>query len=190
MNPKILGLGGSLRDGSRTLQALEIALQGAALVGGEIELLNLKEISLPFYDGRTEIDTYPESVFTLLKKVREADGLILASPVYHATLSGAMKNALDFLDLLGNERPPWLERKVVGLISVAGGGQGINAINSMIYACRALHAWTLPTAIAVPGNAFADDGQLNDPKIEERLLKLGGEVAEYAALFARARESK
>jgi len=127
-------------------------------------------------------------VFTLLEKVRQADGLILASPVYHGTLSGSLKNALDFLELLANDEPPWLEGKVVGLISVAGGGPGINAINSMQYACRALHAWTLPKAVAIPGSAFGSDGKLQDSRLKERLLNLGKDVAKYAALFARERQ--
>lgn len=173
MNPKVLSLGGSLREGSRTLNVLEIALYGATLAGAETELLDLKKLPLPMYDDRKDINTYPESVFTLLEKVRQADGLILATPVYHGTLSGSLKNALDFLELLADDEPPWLEGKVVGLISVAGGGPGINAINSMLYACRALHAWTLPTAVAIPGSAFGDDGQLQDQRLKERLPKLG-----------------
>lgn len=185
--PKVLGIGGSLREGSRTLQVLAIASHGAALAGAATELLNLKELTLPLYDDRKEIDTYPEPVFTLLKKVREADGLILASPVYHGTLSGSMKNALDFLELLAHDRPPWLEDKVVGLVSVAGGGPGVNAINAMLYACRALHAWVLPTAVAVPGTTFDSDDRLQDRKIIERLHSLGREVARYAALFAPRR---
>ncbi len=188
MKPKVLAIGGSLREGSRTFKVLEIALYGATLAGAETELLNLQKLPLPMYDDRKDISTYPQPVFTLLKKVREADGLILASPVYHGTLSGSLKNALDFLELLANDEPPWLEGKVVGLISVAGGGPGINAINSMQYACLALHAWTLPTAVAIPGSAFGSDGQLQDPRLKERLLNLGKEVAKYAELFARERK--
>jgi FMN reductase len=180
----VLGIGGSLREGSRTLLALEIALQDAAQVGVETELLDLRELSLPFYDDRKDFDTYPESVSTLLNKVRQANGLVLASPVYHGTLSGSLKNALDFLELLNQDKPPWLEGKVIGLISVAGGGPGINAINSMLYACRALHAWTLPTAVAIPGSAFDSHGQLNDTATRDRLWKLGREVSQYAAIFA------
>lgn len=187
MKPKVLAIGGSLREGSRTLNVLEIALYGATLVGAETELLNLQKLPLPMYDDRKEIDTYHAAVFTLLEKVRRADGLILASPVYHGTLSGSLKNALDFLELLANDDPPWLEGKVVGLISVAGGEAGINAINSMQYACQALHAWTLPTAVAIPGSAFDSDSQLQDSRLKERLLKLGKEVTKYAALFARER---
>lgn len=188
--PGILGLGGSLREGSHTLRVLEIALEGARLAEAQTDLIDLKKLPLPFYDDRADIQSYPQSVFTLLEKIRWADGLILASPVYHGTLSGAMKNALDFLELLTNDDPPWLAEKVVGLISVAAGGHGVNTINSMLHTCRALHAWTLPTAVAVSGDAFDSEGRLNDAKIKERLLKLGREVSEYAAVLAQARARK
>ncbi|MCS6903600.1 MAG: NAD(P)H-dependent oxidoreductase [Candidatus Bipolaricaulota bacterium] len=190
MSPKILGINGSLRrTGSRTLHALEIALRGAADAGAQTELLDLKQLDLPFYDDRPDVQSYPPSVFALVERVRWADGLILASPVYHGTLSGAMKNALDFLELLSNDQPPWLENKVVGLISVAGGNSGINTINSMLHTCRALRAWVLPASVVIPGTAFADDGHLQDPNIRARLAKLGSEIAKYARLFAEERRT-
>ncbi len=188
MKTQVLGLGGSLREESRTLRALQIALEGAAQTGAYTHLLALKMLALPLYDDRSKIETYPEPVFKLLEEVRRADGLIVATPVYHGTLSGAMKNALDFFELLANDEPPWLEGKVVGLISVAGGSSGINAINSMIYACRALRAWVLPTAVAVPGDVFNEDGQLSNTNIIERLKKLGQETAQYAAILRRGGE--
>lgn len=184
-NAHVLGIGGSMRQGSLTRQALEIALRGAATVGAHTDLLDLRQFPLPLYDDRAEIDSYPENVSTLLDKVRWADGLILGTPVYHGILSGALKNALDFLELLWNEERPWLEGKVVGLMSVAGGQAGSNAINSMYFACQALHACVVPTTVAVPGTAFDEAGMLIEPALERRLLRLGREVAGYARLFAQ-----
>jgi FMN reductase len=183
----ILGLGGSLREGSRTLQALRIALQGAAEAGAEVRLLDLKGLALPLYDDRSDPSSYPDDVSRLIEEVRWADGLLLATPVYHGILSGAMKNALDFLELLSNDDPPWLEGRVVGLIAVAGGSSGENAINSMLFACRTLKGWVLPTAAVVPGGAFDSEERLSDPRIAERLRRLGREVAEHAGLLAPAR---
>ncbi len=179
----ILGLGGSLRRPSRTRRALEVALQAAAEAGAETRLLDLRTLKLPLYDDRPDPQTYPEDVFRLVEEVRWADGLLLATPVYHGTLSGSMKNALDFLELLADDDPPWLGGRVVGLIAVAGGSAGTNAINSMLFTCRTLHAWVVPTAVVVPGGAFQDD-ELRDPKVEERLKRLGREVARAAAVLA------
>jgi len=176
---RILGLGGSLREKSRTLSALKIALQGAADAGAETRLLDLKTLKLPLYDDRPDPKTYPEDVFGLIEAVRWADGLLLATPVYHGTLSGSMKNALDFLELLADEDPPWLGGRAVGLIAVAGGSIGTNAINSLLFTCQTLRAWVAPTTVVVPGSAFADD-RLTDPRMEDRLRRLGREVARAA----------
>ncbi len=173
---RVLGLGGSLREKSRSLNALKIALQGAADAGAETRLLDLKTLKLPLYDDRPDPETYPEDVFRLVEEVRWADGLLLATPVYHGTLSGSMKNALDFLELLAEDDPPWLGGRAVGLITVAGGSAGTNAINSLLFTCQTLRAWVAPTAVVVPGSAFVND-QLTNSKIEERLRRLGREVA-------------
>lgn len=187
MKTRVLGLGGSLREGSRTRRVLQVALEGASQGGAHTSLLDLKELDLPLYDDRQDIATYPEPVFRLLEEVRQADGLILATPVYHGTLSGSMKNALDFLELLADHDPPWLSGKVVGLISVAGGSSGTNAITSMTFACQALRAWTLPFAVSLPGGAFDDNGGLRDFRLKERLLRLGKEVSQSATLFTSGR---
>ncbi len=180
---RVLGLGGSLREESRSLNALKIALQGAADAGAETRLLDLKTLRLPLYDDRPDPETYPEDVFRLIEEVRWADGLLLATPVYHGTLSGSMKNALDFLELLAEDDPPWLGGRAVGLITVAGGSAGTNAINSLLFTCQTLRAWVAPTAVVAPGSAFVDD-RLTAPKIEERLRRLGREVARAAAVLA------
>ncbi len=188
---RVLGLGGSLRTPSRTLKALRIALEGAAAAGAEVRLLDLKRLKFPLYDDRPDPETYPEAVFRLLEEVRWADGLLLATPVYHGTLSGSLKNALDFLELLADDDPPWLGGRVVGLIAVAGGSAGENAINSLLFTCKALHAWAVPTGVVVPGSAFRND-ELSDLRIQERLRRLGREVAEFAVHLGppRRREVK
>jgi NAD(P)H-dependent FMN reductase len=168
---KIIGVSGSLRENSRTTQALEIALAAADQAGAEVEMINLRELGLPFYDDREDATTYPSSVSAWLAKVSSAHGIILATPVYHGTLSGALKNALDFITSDG-----WLRGKLTGLISVAGGIPGINAINSMLFTCQALESMTIPLAVAVPGYAFDLQEQLTDLKIQARLKTLGQQM--------------
>jgi FMN reductase len=158
-------------------------LKGAAVAGADVALLNLADLDLPLYrEGSTDV---PQAATRLVGEVRLADGILLATPVYHGTMSGAMKNAVDYLELLANDDPPWLEGKLAGLIAVSRGAAAINAINTLEYACRALHAWTLPTAVAVPGTSFAE-GRL-DQLIQQRLLRLGSELALKARLVVDAR---
>jgi FMN reductase len=184
-SPRVLALGGSLTTPSKTFFALRVAAKGAALAEADIRIVNLAELDLPLYcDGAGEV---PDAAATLVDEVRAADALLLATPVYHGTMSGAMKNALDYFELLARDEPPWLEGKLAGLIAVSRGAAAINAINTMEYACRALHAWTMPFSVAVPGTAFAS-GRL-EPMIQQRLLRLGSELASKARLVVAERRA-
>ena len=69
--------------------------------------------------------------------------------MYQGTISGAFKNALDWLHALGSREPPFLHDQVIGLISAAGGTQGLQAINTMEFAVRALRGWAVPYVVPV-----------------------------------------
>ena len=155
---KVVGLGGSLAQHSTSLAALRVALQGAAEAGATTELLDIKKLSLPMYDPANKKP--PESVVKLREAIHQADGLIWSSPMYNGTISGSFKNALDWLILLGERNPPYLTDKVVGLISTAGGVQGLQAVNTMEFVVRALRGWAVPLVmpIAQAWKAFNEKG--------------------------------
>jgi len=126
---KIVGLGGSLAHSSKSRAALSTALEGAASAGAQTELLDLRELALPMYNPD---DVWPtDAAETLIEACFGADGLVWSSPMYQGTISGAFKNALDWLHVLGKRDPPYLHDKVIGLVSAAGGTQGLQAINTM-----------------------------------------------------------
>ena len=179
----IVGLGGSLRRVSASRAALEIALDGAAAAGAATTLLDLRELDLPMYDPDDDEPT--ESAATLIETCYAADGLLGSSPLYQGTISGALKNALDWLHVLGRREPAYLHDKVIGLISVAGGAQGLQAINTMEFATRALRGWAVPYVVPVPKAAaiFDESGRSRDPVVEEQLRTLGGEVVRVAERF-------
>ena len=87
---KIVGIVGSLRIDSYSALALQQATNRAKALGAEVEILDLKEMKLPFCDGGSEYPQYPD-VETLRAKVKAADGLILATPEYHGSVSGVLK---------------------------------------------------------------------------------------------------
>lgn len=192
MTPVILGIGGSLRAGSASEQALRIAVEGARAAGAETMVLTPASLPLPIFDGTYTLDGYTneerESITRLLDAVRGAHGLILASPTYHNIISGAVKNMLDYLELLKYDQRPRLEGKVVGLVTVQEGtsGTGVNTLTTMLLAARAMRAWVAPTMVSVPGSraAFDEAGQLLDASFTQRLRALGAEVARASAMFA------
>jgi FMN reductase len=181
---KVAGLGGSLAVPSSSLAALKIALEGAAAAGAQTELLDIRELNLPMYaPGET---TLPRSVERLCRTVHEADGLLWSSPLYHGTISGSFKNALDWLQLLSDREPAYLTDKVVGLISTAGGTQGLQAVNTMEFVVRALRGWAVPLVIPIPQawRVFDKEGHTQDAKVNEQLHSLGREVTRAARQFA------
>lgn len=191
----IVGLGGSLAHNSRSLAALRVALDGAAEAGAAIKLLDLRELDLPMYNPDEEREP-PPAASTLMETCYDADGMLWSSPMYQGTISGAFKNALDWLHALGSREPPFLHDEVIGLISAAGGTQGLQAINTMEFAVRALRGWAVPYVIPVAAafRVFDSDGRITDEAVERQLQTLGAEVVRVATRFAdhatpqRARE--
>jgi len=181
---RVVGLGGSLHATSNSLAALRLALEGAAEAGGETEALDIRELDLPFY--QPDAPDVPPSVERLCTAVAGAQGMLWSSPLYHGTISGAFKNALDWLQLLSDRDPPYLTDMVVGLISTAGGTQGLQAVNTMEFVVRALRGWAVPLVIPVPKawQAFDREGHVRDRALEEQLRALGREVARAAKQFA------
>jgi FMN reductase len=180
----IVGLGGSLTEVSRSRAALRVALDGAASAGAEVEVLDLRELDLPMYNP--DHDEPTEAAARLIELSYAADGMLWSSPLYQGTISGAFKNALDWLHLLGGRDPAYLHDKVVGLISAAGGTHGLQAVNTMEFSIRALRAWAVPYVVPVPSAArvFDQDGAVSDPGVELQLRTLGSEVVRVAELFA------
>jgi FMN reductase len=181
---KIVGLGGSLASRSQSRAALVTALAGAEEAGAETELLDLRELDLPMYNPEAEGLT--ESTERMIETLQGADGLLWSSPLYQGSISGAFKNALDWLHLPSGEESVYLTDKVVGLISVAGGTQGLQAINTMEFCVRALRAWAVPLVVPVlqAARVFDDDGRPTDEAVARQLKMLGSEVVRVAEHFS------
>jgi NAD(P)H-dependent FMN reductase len=160
---KIVGIAGSLRTGSYSHLALEAAVQRVKALGAEVEVLDLRSLHLPFCDGSDAYPDYPD-VEKLSQAVKQADGVILATPEYHGSVSGVLKNALD---LMGFEE---FTDKVVGVISVLGGQPNTNALNDLRTILRWIHAWTIPEQVAIgqAWKAFGEDGKVLDENLAQR----------------------
>ena len=170
---KVVGILGSLRTDSYSALALQQAIERVKALGAEAEMLDLKEMKLPFCDGGSEYPDYPD-VEILRSKVKAADGLILATPEYHGSVSGVLKNALDLMSF------EHLSDKVTGLISVLGGQPNSNALNDLRIIVRWVHGWVIPEQIAIgqAWKAFSADGKLVDEKLSERFDEFARSLVE------------
>jgi FMN reductase len=150
---------------------------------------DIRELELPFFRHEDPAPV-PERVQQYLETVHRADALIWASPLYQGTISGAFKNAIDWLEMLSKHEPPYLHDKVVGLIGSAAGVQALQAINTMEYAVRALRGMTVPMVVTANRSWAAFEGEkLVDEKLDKALEQLGTEVVRKAKLLAAGRES-
>lgn len=160
---KFVGIAGSLRSGSYSQLALNAAAQRVEALGAKVEVLDLRSLNLPFCNGGDEYPDYPD-VEKLRQAFHQADGIILATPEYHGSISGVLKNALDLMSF------DQLSGKVTGLISVLGGQSNSNALNDLRVIMRWVHAWTIPEQVAVgqAWKAFGEDGTLTDANLAKR----------------------
>jgi FMN reductase len=160
---KIVGIAGSLRPDAYSQLALAIAAQKVRDLGAEVEILDLRQMQLPFCDGGTEYPQYPD-VKKLQDTVGNADGLILVSPEYHGSISGVLKNTLDLMSF------DQLSGKVTGFITILGGQSNSNALNDLRIILRWVHAWSIPEQIAIgqAWQAFTPEGKLTDEKLSKR----------------------
>ena len=119
----VVGVGGSMAETSRIAGALKIVLKGAQEAGANTAAFEIANLDLPMYAPGAAAP--PESALRLADAVYLAGGVVWSSPMYHGTVNGSFKNALDWLQLLSDRDPPYLTNKVVGLVSTAGGVQGL-----------------------------------------------------------------
>lgn len=178
---KIVGIGGSLRAESQSQLALNLAALRVRSLGAEVEVLDLRQMNLPFCNGEKEFPDFPD-VAKMRKAVAEADGLILATPEYHGSVSGVLKNALDLMSF------DQLSDKVTGLISVLGGQSNSNALNDLRVIMRWVHAWVIPEQIAIgqAWKAFNSDGNLLDDKLSERFDEFAKSLVENTQKLRKA----
>ncbi|MDZ5473944.1 NADPH-dependent FMN reductase [Bacillus sp. 31A1R] len=171
---KLLIINGSPRQKGRTGIATRFMARKY-----QMDLLDLSTSDIPLYNGE-ESQGQLASVKKLREQVKEADGVILASPEYHSGMSGALKNAIDFL---GSDQ---FAHKPVALLVVAGGGKGgINALNNMRTVGRGVYANVIPRQLVLDPHCFnyEEDGLNEDSAV--MVDNLVSELKMYVQAFSQ-----
>lgn len=182
---KIVGLGGSLRAESRSAAALRTALSIAEHAGAETELLDLRALNLPLYIPDVPVDAYPASVrpklAIFLAACRSADVMLWATPTYHGSMSGALKNAIDFMQLLAQDAPPYLQGKAVGLVSIPDPAPMAHLASCV----QELRAWLAPTRLTLSVADFSEELELASETSIRRIARLVDELLAHARQRSR-----
>jgi FMN reductase len=174
MTLKLLGINGSLRNDSYGSRALSILLEAAREFGAETRLLDLRTAGLPMYNPDAE-DANP-LVAAVLKDVTWADAFVLASPDYHGTMSGAMKNFLDY---------HWSEfsGKLFAYLC-ASHEKGLTVMAEMRMAVWQCYGWSLPYGVSIDGKEDFDlDGTIKNPRLAARLRMTARDAITYGSLI-------
>lgn len=180
----VLGVAGSMRQDSYSTLGLRMVLEEAKKYYSESYLLELRDISLPLYDpsGPSSNDPSFNNSNNVLEKIttalKWADALVLASPDYHGSMSGTLKNFLDYFweDFAG---------KTFGYI-VASHEKGLTVADQMRTAVRQCYGWSMPYNISINGEKdFDSKGNLVNSALVKRIKMLARDLVTYGALIRR-----
>jgi len=179
--PYIVAVGGALRPGSSTEKAMRIALAAAERAGAHTKLISGDALNLPMY--QPENPERSDLARALVSELALADGIILGSPGYHGSISGFVKNALDYAEDLRNDVRPYFSGRAVGCIATAGGWPGaVHTLSALRDIVHALRGWPTPmgAAINTTDRIFDQDGKCNSPRVAETLEMIALEVVGFS----------
>ncbi|MBW4576679.1 MAG: NAD(P)H-dependent oxidoreductase [Aphanothece sp. CMT-3BRIN-NPC111] len=181
--PKILAFAGSTRSASFHKQLVKIAAAGATAAGAEVTYIDLRDFPLPLYDGDLEAaEGIPANARKLKELMIAHQGLLIASPEYNSSISGVLKNTIDWISRPEAGEPPLacFVDKVAVIMSTSPGGfgglRGLVHLRSILGNIRVL---VLPDQIAVSNafDVFNEDGTLKDSKQQAAIEQLGSKLA-------------
>ncbi len=167
--PFIVGIGGTTRPGSSGERMVRAVLAECEQMGATTRMFAGPSLAqLPHYAPENPARTAEQ--LALVEAVREADGIVIGSPGYHGSISGLVKNSIDLLEDLREDRRTYFDGRAVGLIVVAAGWQAcgvtLQAMRGIVHAMR---GWPTPMGITintVEQKPFDENGNVIDPKVK------------------------
>ncbi len=185
--PLIVGIGGTTRPNSSCERLLRHALDLAGRRGARTELLGAADLAMPHYAPERP-DRSPQAR-RFVETIARADAILISSPGYHGSVSGLLKNALDYIEDLRSDERPYLHGRAIGLIVSAGGWQAtattLVALRSIVHALR---GWPTPLGVCVntAEPLFDDDGHGLSGPVAGQLGLLVEQLTQFADAFKTA----
>jgi chromate reductase, NAD(P)H dehydrogenase (quinone) len=182
--PQILAFAGSTRTGSFNKKLIQVAAQGVRDAGAVVTVLDLRDLPMPLYDGDLEEqEGMPANAQAFKTLLIEHHGLLIASPEYNSSISGVLKNAIDWASRPAEGEPPLVAftGKVASLMSASPGGLGgLRGLIPLRSILGNIGVIVLPDQIAISKahEAFDDEGRLQDEKKAASVMGLGKNTAQ------------
>jgi chromate reductase, NAD(P)H dehydrogenase (quinone) len=170
---KFLAFAGSWRTGSFNRKLLQVGVSELQKLGVQVEVMDLRALELPIYDGDIEASSgLPPGAHKLRERIAWAHGVLIATPEYNHSVPGGLKNAVDWVS-----RPPQqpFKDKVVALMGASSGMYAtVRAQPHLRQSLAALGAWVLPSTavLAKAQDAFDDQGGLKDAERQKDVQRL------------------
>jgi|SRR5919106_4831753 FMN reductase len=171
----VLGVGSSMRKASYGTKALKIVLGLINRYDAKTRLLDLREIVMPIYDPDLS-NGADKKIQKVTDDVNWADAFVLVSPDYHGSMSGSIKNFLDYY---------WEEfaGKIFGYIC-SSHEKGLTVLDQMRTAVRQCYGWSLPYSISVNGEEdFNEAGEITNSLLDKRLDIFARDLVVYGKLI-------
>lgn len=185
-DPRVVCISGSLAPGARTTRIAARCAALASTLGAEATVVTGAELDFPFYRPGGQ---RPAAVARFLSLLESADGVVLVSPTYHGTVSGLLKNALDYVNDLDSVPRPFLDGRPVGCVAVSAGTQGASStLVTLRTIVHALRGWPTPLGVAACGDAGFDADGEPAGALPSQLRELLAQVMTMASLHARRRQ--
>jgi FMN reductase len=184
-HPLIVGIGGTTRPGSSSEKALRYALALAEAQGAQVQLFDGAGINLPMYTPESSVRS--DHAQKMIAALRRANGVIVSTPCYHGSVSGLVKNALDYTEDMCKDPEPYLDGRAVGLIVCGHGWQStgvvLSAFRSIVHALR---GWPTPMGVAINTlvEHFDEKGVGIAEQSARQMTIMVGQVIEFARLRA------
>lgn len=183
--PKILAFAGSLREHSYSKRIVKTAMNGATAAGAEVTFVDLRDYPMPIYnEDDHKRDGFSENALKFQKLLAVHDGLLVASPEYNGSLSGALKNAIDWASRTSDEYKSGevFKGKIAAIMTESPGAfGGIRCLGHLRDVLTILLVNVLPSEIAVGKvhEMFDGDGaEMTDAKMKRTLEDLGASLVD------------
>jgi len=172
---KLLGIGSSLRKNSSSNKTLKIVLDKSQRYGANTSIIELSKSNFPIFNPNKPKEV-SEDIEKINDQVINADAFILATPDYHGSMSGGMKNFLDYY---------WYEfsGKIFGYI-VSSHEKGLTVMDHMRTTIRQCYGWSLPYGLSINTEYDLDEhSNINNPKLLLRIENMSRDIVIYGKLL-------
>ena len=187
--PHILAFAGSIRQDSVNKRLAKIALHEAEKAGADITWVDLAEYQMPLYcqDYETEHGV-PDSAVALKELMKSHNGFLIASPEYNGSLTGIMKNTIDWMSRPYSDDPRMacFDGKVAGLMAASPGGLGgLRGLSHLRTILAGIGTFVLPNHVAVghAGTNLVDDESIKDEQLQKAMTTLSTELVRVVSLL-------